>query len=136
MPAIAKLADASATQKINARVIPVYLNEFQVEELYGIPVARLRKERCLRIGIPYVSMPRFVRYRTADVEAYLEAHRIQPEQKPFTNGRGRPRKDGTPANAATGSARRIAEVDKLRNAPRWDNPEWAAKQMAKAKGAK
>lgn len=122
-------------------VIPVYLSEFQVEELFGIPVARLRRMRCQRTGPPYVSMPRFVRYRTADIESYLEAHRIDAEEKPFVDGRGRPRKDGTPANAGTGAARRLGDVEKLQARPakkvesvgpaRWDNPKWAAKKMAR-----
>jgi hypothetical protein len=135
MPATTNLLAAPAARA----VIPVYLSEFQVEELFGIPVARLRKMRCLRIGPPYVSMPRFVRYRTADIESYLEAHRIEADEKPFVDGRGRPRKDGSPANAANGAARRIAGVSTLRarqtepepiGPARWDNPKWAAKKMA------
>lgn len=102
-------ADAPAVKR-NRPVPRVYLNEFEVEALTGYPVPRLRKDRSKRIGMPYVSMPRCIRYSLEDVLAYMERHKIQPEDKPFdlNSRRGRPRKDGSAPNAATGIARAVA----------------------------
>ena len=94
-----------------AHPIPrAYLNEFEVEAMTGIPVSTLRKDRSKRIGMPYVSMPRCIRYSVEDVVAYMESRKIQAGDKPIDpeSRIGRPRKDGSKPNAATGVARTLA----------------------------
>jgi hypothetical protein len=104
-----RAADAP-TVKRNRSVPRVYLNEFEVEQMTGIPVSTLRKDRSKRVGIPYIPMPRCIRYSVEDVVAYMESHKIQPEDRPFDPGSriGRPRKDGSAPNAATGIGRSVA----------------------------
>ena len=54
------------------------LDEFQVFEATGRAVSTLRGDRFHRRGIPYVKLGRLVRYRWADVQAYIIAHRVDP----------------------------------------------------------
>jgi hypothetical protein len=102
-------ADARVSKR-NRSIPRVYLNEFEVEQMTGIPVSKLRKDRSARTGIAYIPFPRCIRYSVEDVIAYMEAHRINPEDRPFNpEGRiGRPRKDGSAPNAATGIGRSAA----------------------------
>lgn len=91
-----------------SRPIPrVYLNEFEVEQMMGIPVSKLRKDRSARTGIPYMPFPRCIRYSVEDVIAHMESHKIKPEERGFDpeSRIGRPRKDGSKPNAATGIAK-------------------------------
>lgn len=46
----------------------------------GLSVNTLLKHRKQRRGMPFVRLGRTVRYRTADVEAYLIAQTVQPGQ--------------------------------------------------------
>jgi hypothetical protein len=102
-------ADAPAVKR-NRSVPRFYLNEFEVEQMTGIPVSTLRKNRSKGVGIPYIPMPRCIRYSMEDVVAYMEAQKINPEDRRFNPEfkRGRPRKDGSAPNAATGIARAVA----------------------------
>lgn len=102
-------ADAPAVKR-NRSIPRVYLNEFEVEQMTGIPVSTLRKDRSKRVGIPYIPMPRCIRYSVEDVIAYMERQKINPEDRPFDPGSriGRPRKNGSAPNAATGIARAVA----------------------------
>lgn len=102
-------ADAPAVKR-NRSIPRIYLNEFEVEQMTGIPVSTLRKDRSKRTGIAYMPFPRCIRYSVEDVIAYMESHKINPEDRPFDPGCriGRPRKDGSAPNAATGIARNVA----------------------------
>jgi hypothetical protein len=94
--------------KKSAEIARLYLNEFEVEQMSGIPVSRLRKDRSRRIGIAYGAFPRCFRYSVADVTAYMEAHKIKAEDRPFDPACriGRPRKDGSKPDARTGAAKK------------------------------
>lgn len=83
-----------------------YLNEFEVSMLTGISISTLRKDRSERVGMPYVSMPRCIRYAIQDVRAYMDAHKINAGDRAFNpeSKIGRPRKDGSKPDAATGCA--------------------------------
>lgn len=111
--AVLELVKSAVAAPINKRSRPiprVYLNEFEVEQMTGIPVSKLRKDRSARTGIPYMPFPRCIRYSVEDVIAYMESHKIQPEEREFNpdSRMGRPRKDGSRPNAATGIARHTA----------------------------
>jgi hypothetical protein len=54
-----------------------YQNEFEAAAVTGKAVSTLRNERHLRRGLPYLKIgKRSIRYKTADVLAYMEARRI------------------------------------------------------------
>ena len=54
-----------------------YLTEVEVEELTSRSRYTLRNDRFLRKGIPYLKITtRSVRYKTADVVAFMEQRRI------------------------------------------------------------
>lgn len=55
------------------------LNEKQVAELTGIGVQTLRNSRCRRRGLPYVKISKSIRYQLADILAFIEGRRIDPE---------------------------------------------------------
>jgi hypothetical protein len=50
----------------------------QAAEFLQIPVRQLQQWRWLGIGPAYIKVGRAVRYRQTDLDAYIEAHRIQP----------------------------------------------------------
>ena len=52
------------------------LNERVAAQLIGCSVALMRKWRRLGQGPNYVKIGRLVRYRQADIDAFLEAHRV------------------------------------------------------------
>lgn len=54
------------------------LTESRTAARTGLSIHTLRKHRKLRKGIPWVALGRTIRYRTADVEAYLVAHLVEP----------------------------------------------------------
>jgi len=56
-----------------------YLLEQTVSEITNLKLPTLRNHRHLRKGIPYIKLGRAVRYDPADVEAYMQKHRIDPE---------------------------------------------------------
>jgi predicted DNA-binding transcriptional regulator AlpA len=58
------------------------LNEREVGEEYGFTIPFLRRARRERRGPRFVKVGRMVRYRRADVEAYLSAHIIQTNDRP------------------------------------------------------
>jgi predicted DNA-binding transcriptional regulator AlpA len=49
------------------------LTEKQVEEVYGLKVKTLRKWRWSGEGPSHIKLGRSVRYRVADIEAYIES---------------------------------------------------------------
>jgi len=56
-----------------------YVKEQTVSEITGYKLPTLRNHRHLRKGIPYIKAGRSVRYDPADVEAYMQKNRIDPE---------------------------------------------------------
>ena len=65
--------------------LPHYLTEAQVAAKTGLGRSTLAKARCRGdwggIKIPYVKIGRSVRYSLAEVEAFMEAHRVEPTRK-------------------------------------------------------
>lgn len=57
------------------------LNERQVQELYGFSIPYLRRARRERRGPRFLKVGKLVRYRRADVEAYLTAHAVETADK-------------------------------------------------------
>jgi len=53
------------------------LNERQVQEVYGFSVPYLRRVRRERRGPRFMKVGKLVRYRRADIEAYLTAHTVE-----------------------------------------------------------
>lgn len=54
-------------------VAPEYLTAFQVAQLTGFTPKGLENMRAKRIGPPYLKVGNSVRYRAADVRAWMEA---------------------------------------------------------------
>ena len=52
------------------------VDENVAAEIIGCSVALMRKWRSLRTGPAYVKVGRLVRYRRADVEAFLDSRRV------------------------------------------------------------
>jgi len=55
-----------------------YLDERAAAELIGCSVALMRKLRQNGEGPAYYKIGRLVRYAPADIQAYLDAHRVTP----------------------------------------------------------
>ena len=53
------------------------LNERQVQELYGFSIPYLRRARREKRGPRFLKLGKLVRYRRADIEAYLSAHEVE-----------------------------------------------------------
>jgi len=56
---------------------PEILSERQVQEVYGFTVAYLRRARHDKRGPRFLKVGKLVRYRRADIEAYLAAHAVE-----------------------------------------------------------
>jgi len=64
-------------ENLNELLKKPYLIEVEVAAITRLAVSTLRNDRFLRRGIPYVKIgKRSIRYKTADVIATMEAHRI------------------------------------------------------------
>lgn len=83
---------------------PEYLDTRQAAALLGVSAVTLEKWRAARIGPAYTSLPRCTRYAIEDLRAFMAAHRVEASARPVDPGerRGRPRKDGSRADASTG----------------------------------
>lgn len=53
--------------------------EEATDYLGGIPTGTLRQWRYLNRGPTYVKVGRHVRYRRSDLDAYIEAGRVEPQ---------------------------------------------------------
>jgi hypothetical protein len=53
------------------------LNEKQTSRVLGCSVAALRKWRLFGNGPVFVKIGRLVRYREADLDAFITAHRVE-----------------------------------------------------------
>jgi predicted DNA-binding transcriptional regulator AlpA len=59
------------------QITPEILKEGQVSEIYGLSIPYLRRARRERRGPRFLKVGKLVRYRKADVEAYLAAHMVE-----------------------------------------------------------
>jgi hypothetical protein len=53
------------------------LNERQAASILGCSIALLRKWRLFKEGPAFCKIGRLVRYRQVDLDAFLEAHRVE-----------------------------------------------------------
>ena len=58
-----------------------YVDERQVAQMLGITRAAVRKWRLERRGPAYYKVETSVRYSVADLRAYLETHKVRPDQQ-------------------------------------------------------
>jgi predicted DNA-binding transcriptional regulator AlpA len=56
------------------------LNEREVQEVYGFSVPYLRRARRERRGPRFLKIGKLVRYRRADIEAYLSLHAVETRE--------------------------------------------------------
>jgi len=54
------------------------LTEKEVAELTGLSLSTLRMNRSKGKGLSYLKIGKCVRYRMADLENYLESHKVIP----------------------------------------------------------
>ena len=57
------------------------LTEREVGEEYGFTIPFLRRARRERRGPRFLKISKMIRYRRADVEAYLSAHAIETSER-------------------------------------------------------
>jgi len=55
-----------------------YISDKQFSEIFSIPLPTIRNWRHLGKGPAYSKFGRSIRYRLCDVEAFFEAHRVEP----------------------------------------------------------
>jgi len=53
------------------------MDEHQLSSVSGLPIARLRNDRYLKKGIPFLKMGSSVRYRTGDYRSYVQNSRVK-----------------------------------------------------------
>ncbi len=53
-----------------------YVTEVVTSEITGISIQKLRNDRWLRRGIPYVKVGRSVRYAVDDIVDFMNSHKI------------------------------------------------------------
>jgi hypothetical protein len=104
-------------QTVRRVIEPEYLDTVGAAAFLGVSPITLEKWRTMRVGPPYTSLPRCCRYSVKDLRDFMSKHRIEAEDKAFNpdEARGRPRKDGSRANAATGTARHVAAMREARS---------------------
>ena len=64
--------------EIERRGIRQLVTEFIAAERMDVHVQTLRNHRSKGVGIPYIKFARSVRYDLADIDAYIDRHRIVP----------------------------------------------------------
>ncbi|OKH63731.1 hypothetical protein EB73_25655 [Mycobacterium sp. SWH-M3] len=64
-----------------ATTTPEYLDEKQTAAKVGVKPGSLRADRHRGVGLPYVRIAHRIRYRLADVEAYLAANTVVPQRE-------------------------------------------------------
>lgn len=57
-----------------------YLKEREVSQITGLALPTLRNDRSTARRIPYIKIGRAVRYSLEDVIAFMEDHKIRPNQ--------------------------------------------------------
>ncbi|GAS90485.1 helix-turn-helix transcriptional regulator [Mycolicibacterium brisbanense] len=68
------------TTTTTAAVAPEYLDEKQTAAKIGVKETSLRGDRHRGVGLPYVKIAHRIRYRVADIEAYLAANTVVPQR--------------------------------------------------------
>ena len=53
------------------------LNEKEVSQDYRFSLSKLRNDRWLGKGLPYIKVSRSIYYRRSDIEEYLEKHKVK-----------------------------------------------------------
>lgn len=111
MPAVQVQPIVETVQTVRRVIEPEYLDTVAAAAFLGVSPITLEKWRTMRRGPPYTSLPRCTRYAVRHLREFMSRHCVQAEDKAFNpdEKRGRPRKDGSRANAATGTARHVAE---------------------------
>jgi hypothetical protein len=66
------------------------LSESEAAILRGQSVYTLQAERCRGVGCVYVKIGSSVRYRRADVVAFIKAHLVRPDSSKSKPSRDRP----------------------------------------------
>ena len=61
--------------------IEKYITERETHGISNFALSTLRNHRHLGIGIPYIKLRRSIRYKLSDVIAYMEARRIQTDDR-------------------------------------------------------
>jgi hypothetical protein len=56
------------------------VNEIRASEMLCVAPQTLRNWRCTRKGPAYLKIGRCVRYRVDDLTAYMDRHKITPEE--------------------------------------------------------
>jgi hypothetical protein len=57
------------------------VDEQEAAKLLKRGVQSLRNDRSMRRGLPYIKVGRSVRYSLEDIQEYLKAHRVKPEEQ-------------------------------------------------------
>jgi hypothetical protein len=65
---------------INQNPEQIYIPDTEVAKILNSGVQSLRNNRSKGVGLPYSKFGRLVRYKLADVLAYLEARKITPTE--------------------------------------------------------
>lgn len=79
--------------------LPALLTQDQAAAYLGMTGPALAQRRTRGDGPPYVKVGKFIRYRATDIDAWLSAHLINPEQVDITSLTLPPRRR---ASAASG----------------------------------
>ena len=53
------------------------LTEKQVAHLLNISIKKVQRDRQINVGIRYVKVGRYVRYRHEDIQMYLASHTVE-----------------------------------------------------------
>ncbi|MEO8132037.1 MAG: transcriptional regulator [Bryobacteraceae bacterium] len=57
------------------KALEALLTESEYSRITNRSLASIRRDRCRRIGCPYVKLGALVRYRPDDIRAYIESNR-------------------------------------------------------------
>lgn len=61
------------------------LNEREVQAIFGFSIPFLRRARREKRGPRFMKVGKLVRYRRADIEAYLSAHAVETVDRPASS---------------------------------------------------
>ena len=59
---------------------PKYVTELEVSRLIGRALSSLRNDRFNGRGLPFIKLGRSVKYDIDEVEAYMQARKITPQE--------------------------------------------------------
>lgn len=72
------MARATASSRSSMRRARSLMTATQVARILGVSTETLRKWRARRMCLPYVRVGRHIRYRAADVAAFVERGTVMP----------------------------------------------------------